>query len=95
MRRAARVAQSARVEDDSGEARLDARLTYRGVPVVEEKAGFTPVTWGGAPRNPQRQAALETRDPRRLPPVHHRVGLGREPRPELRAVPRPLTLSAL
>jgi hypothetical protein len=46
MRRGARVGQSARVEDDSGESRLDARLTYRGVPVVEGKAGFTPVTWG-------------------------------------------------
>ena len=32
-------------EDNSGEARLDAQLTYRGVPVVEGKAGFAPATW--------------------------------------------------
>jgi hypothetical protein len=35
----------ARVSDNSGEARLDAQLTHRGVPVVEGKAGFAPVTW--------------------------------------------------
>ena len=35
----------ARVTDNSGEARLDAQLTHRGVPVVEGKAGFTPVVW--------------------------------------------------
>jgi hypothetical protein len=35
----------ARVGDNSGEARLDAQLTHRGVPVVEGKAGFAPAAW--------------------------------------------------
>lgn len=43
--RGRRALFSARVKDNSGEARLDAQLTHRGVPVVEGKAGFTPVTW--------------------------------------------------
>ena len=35
----------ARMSDNSGEARLDVQLTYRGVPVVEGKASFAPATW--------------------------------------------------
>ena len=35
----------ARVGDNSGEARLDAQLTHRGVPVVDGKASFAPATW--------------------------------------------------
>ena len=35
----------ARVRDNSGEARLDAQLTQRGVPVAEGKATFAPATW--------------------------------------------------
>ena len=43
--RGRRALFSARVKDNSGEARLDAQLTHRGVPVVEGKTGFMPVTW--------------------------------------------------
>ena len=43
-RRGARALFAARVRDNSGEARLDAQLTYRGVPVGEGKTGFAPVT---------------------------------------------------
>ena len=40
---------SARVLDDSGEARLDAKLFHRGVPVLGGQTSFAPAAWG-APR---------------------------------------------
>ena len=49
-RRGARALFAARVRDNSGEARLDAQLTNRGVPVGEGKAGFAPVTWSARMR---------------------------------------------
>jgi hypothetical protein len=66
--RGRRALFGARVKDNSGEARLDAQLTYRGVPVVEGKAGFMPVTWGA------RRGIRSTRPlSRRLTPGVHRL----------------------
>jgi hypothetical protein len=49
-RRGSRAFFAARVRDNSGEARLDAQLTHRGVPVVEGKTSFAPVVWGARQR---------------------------------------------
>jgi hypothetical protein len=58
----------ARVSDNSGEARLDAQLTHRGVPVVEGKASFAPVTWAA------RRGIRSTRSlSRRLPAGTYRL----------------------
>lgn len=58
----------ARVKDNSGEARLDAQLTHRGVPVAEGKAGFTPVVWAA------RRGIRSTRPlSRRLPAGTYRL----------------------
>ena len=58
----------ARVSDNSGEARLDAQLTHRGVPVVEGKATFAPATWAA------RRGIRSTRPlSRRLPSGSYRL----------------------
>jgi hypothetical protein len=58
----------ARVGDNSGEARLDAQLTHRGVPVVEGKASFAPATWAA------RRGIRSTRPlSRRLSPGTYRL----------------------
>jgi len=58
----------ARVRDNSGEARLDAQLTHRGVPVVEGKATFAPATWAA------RSGIRSTRPlSRRLAPGSYRL----------------------
>lgn len=58
----------ARVADNSGEARLDAQLTHRGVPVVEGKASFAPATWAA------RRGIRSTRPlSRRLSPGSYRL----------------------
>ena len=63
-RRGARAFFAARVRDNSGEARLDAQLTYRNLPVVEGRTGFLPARW------PARRSMRSTR------PLSRRLAAG-------------------